>query len=111
MIVPKPSMIVIFGGGFLMVIFAIIVVCWFLQPSSRSESGASVSVPSGSGVYALGSGDAVSLYGRGDMENAIQAAKISRRIESDSEYERGFRDQWRYLDNKDAIEYQRAKGR
>jgi hypothetical protein len=116
-IVPEPakaSIIVRVGGAFLLICFLLVVIGWFLgltSPSSQSQSGTTASESQAPSVHALGADDALSLYGRGDMDNALQASKISRRIQSDPEYERSFRDQWRYLDNKAALEYQRATGR
>lgn len=108
---PKLSPIVVFGGGFLLVCFAIAILGSLMGVSGgKTSSNETASDSTVSAVYALGAEDARATYGRSDKETALQASKIVRRIQNDSEYESGFRDQWRYLDNQAVLEYQKARG-
>jgi hypothetical protein len=84
---------------------------WQNPPSSREKlQQPQTTQTTVSAAYSLGASDARGNYGLSDMETALRTAKLVRRITADSEYEQGFRDEWRHLDNKPALDYQRAKG-
>lgn len=110
----KPSLIVVLGGGFLAVCFVLAFVLKTVGTGSggnapqAQEAKAEAQV---SAVYRLGASDARAVYGQSDVETALKAGKIARGIRDDPEYERGFRDQWKYLDYQPYLEYQKAKGR
>ena len=70
----------------------------YFKGCSGSSVAKTAERPYESSSYELGASDARQLHGSSDMENALQAVKLTRHMQYDPEYDRGFRHQWRQLE-------------